>query len=149
MLFLIRTYKNCTSKIKKSNTVNIYLFKINYGNTRRMSNLFKVHNNDTRTASTLFWCLYCQTWTDLTHSSDATIINFEQVNASWDCMKLSSYPLNVDYLVSNLNWLKFLNFRIFIFYILFIISKPLRYRIRQFNRTIIIRCNKLVSLLLH
>ena len=149
MLFLIRTYKNCTSKIKKSNTVNIYLFKINYGNTRRMSNLFKVHNNDTRTASTLFWCPYCQTWTDFTHSSDATIIDFEQVNASWDCMKLSFYPLNVDYLVSNLNWLKFLNFRILIFHILFIISKPLRYRIRQFNRTIIIRCNKLVSLLLH
>ena len=149
MLFLIRTYKHCTSTIEKSNTANIYLFKINYGNTRRKSNLFKVHNNDARTASTLFWCLYCQTWTDFTHSSGVTIIDFEQVNASWDCMKLSLHPSNVDYFVPNLNWLKFFNFRILIFYILVIISKPLRYRIHQFNRTIIILCNKLVSLLLH
>ena len=50
-----------------------------------MWNLFKVNNKDTRTTSmTSFWFLYCWLWIDFTRSSGVSIVNFEQVNKSWD-----------------------------------------------------------------
>ena len=49
-----------------------------------MWNRFKVNNKDTRTTSLVsFWCLYCYLWTYFTPCSSASIVNFEQVNASW------------------------------------------------------------------
>ena len=32
-----------------------------------------------------FWCLYCQLGTYFTPCSRVFIVNFEQVNADWDC----------------------------------------------------------------
>ena len=47
--------------------------------------MFKVNNTDTRkTPLAPFWCLYCELWTDFTRCSSVSIVNFEQVNASWD-----------------------------------------------------------------
>ena len=46
-------------------------------------NMFKVNYKDTRTTSlALFWCLYCSFWTDFTHCSAVSIVEFEQINAS-------------------------------------------------------------------
>ena len=57
---------------------NIYLFKVNNGNsrnTRKAWNMFKANNKNTRTtSSTSFWCFYCNLLTYF------TIVDFEQVN---------------------------------------------------------------------
>ena len=48
-------------------------------------NLFKINNKVTRmTLMTLLWCLYCQLLTDFTHCSTVSIVDFEQVNTSWE-----------------------------------------------------------------
>ena len=47
--------------------------------------MFKVNNKNTRTTSmTLFWCFYGWFWTYFTHFSSISIVDFEQVNVSWD-----------------------------------------------------------------
>ena len=38
---------------------NIYLFKVNNGNTRKMWNMFKANNKNTRTKKHQFCCFYC------------------------------------------------------------------------------------------
>ena len=44
--------------------------------------MFRVKRKDTRmTSLTLFWFLYCSLSTDLAHSSDVSVGNFERVNA--------------------------------------------------------------------
>ena len=51
-------------------------------------NPFKVNNKNTRTtAVTSFWCCYCQLWTDFTHCSGVSIVDFEQINAGWVVVK--------------------------------------------------------------
>ena len=48
-------------------------------------NMFKVDNKNIRATSvTLLWCFYCQLWTYFTPFSSAFIIDFEQVNVSWE-----------------------------------------------------------------
>ena len=43
--------------------------------------LFKVNNNNTTTMSlALIWCLCFYLWTDFTHCSVVSIVNFEHVN---------------------------------------------------------------------
>ena len=34
--------------------------------------------------------LYCQRWTDFTHCYNVYIVDFEQVNASWDRTKMKT-----------------------------------------------------------
>ena len=48
---------------------NIELFKVKNRNCRKkVWNMFKVNNKDTKTTSTTsFWCLYCWLWSDLIH----------------------------------------------------------------------------------
>ena len=46
-----------------------------------VSKLFKVDTKDTRMTS--FWCLYYYLWTDFTHCSGDSIVDFEQANADW------------------------------------------------------------------
>ena len=47
--------------------------------------MFKVNNNFTRmTSMTLFLCFYCYLRTYLTPFSNVSIVNFEQVNVSWE-----------------------------------------------------------------
>ena len=48
-----------------------------------MWNQFKVKTRDTRTTPTSFWCLYCQLWTDFTHYSGVSILDFNHVNVCW------------------------------------------------------------------
>ena len=57
-----------------------------YRNTRtRCGNMFKVNIKDTRTKTMVsFWCLYCYLWTYFTPCSCISIVNFKQVNVSWD-----------------------------------------------------------------
>ena len=43
---------------------NVYLFKVNNRNTRKIWNMFKVNNKKTRTMSMAsFWYFYCYFWT--------------------------------------------------------------------------------------
>ena len=51
-----------------------------------MRNLFKVKNKDARTPSlgSVWSCLYCLFWTGFTHCPGVSIVNFEQVNTSWE-----------------------------------------------------------------
>ena len=47
--------------------------------------MFKVNNKNTRTTSTTsFWCVYCYFLTYFTAFSSVSIVDFEQVNVSWD-----------------------------------------------------------------
>ena len=47
--------------------------------------MFKVDNKNTRTTSlTSFWDFYCYLWTHFTRFSSVSIVDFEQVNVSWD-----------------------------------------------------------------
>ena len=32
----------------------------------------------------VFWCLYCEIWTDFTHCSGVSIAEFELVKAGWE-----------------------------------------------------------------
>ena len=47
--------------------------------------MFKANNKNTRTTSlTSFWCFYCYLCTYLTPSSYISIVDFEQVNVTWE-----------------------------------------------------------------
>ena len=47
--------------------------------------MIKVTNKNTRTTSkTSLWCFYCYLWTYFTAFSSITIVDFEEVNVSWD-----------------------------------------------------------------
>ena len=57
-----------------------------------MQNLFKVNNEDTRmTSLTSIWCCYFWLWTDFTHCSGVSIVDFEQVHADW----VSNFPFKI------------------------------------------------------
>ena len=44
--------------------------------------VFKVKNKDTRTKSMMpYWCFYFKPWTDFTHYTGVSSVDFEQVNA--------------------------------------------------------------------
>ena len=61
-----------------------------------MWNLFKVNNKHARiTSMTSFWCLYCWLWTDSTHCSAVSIVDFEQVNADWDGDVITTCKISV------------------------------------------------------
>ena len=50
----------------------------------KLWNMFMCNKKDTRTTPIAsFWCLYCYLWTYFTPWSTVSIVNFEQVNASW------------------------------------------------------------------
>ena len=56
-----------------------------------MWNMFKANNKDIVTTSLLrtsFWCLYYQLWTYFTTFSNVSIVDFEQVNASWEVIMI-------------------------------------------------------------
>ena len=45
----------------------------------------QINNKNTKTMSlTSFWCFYCKLWTYFSSFSSACIVNFEQVNVSWE-----------------------------------------------------------------
>ena len=51
-----------------------------------MWNMFKVNNKDIRTTLLAsFWCLYCYLWTYFTPCSSVSFVDFEQINADWEC----------------------------------------------------------------
>ena len=55
---------------------NIYLFKVNNGNTRTISwNLFRLNNKDIGTLSTFICRLYCWLWTNFGHGSSVSIVS--------------------------------------------------------------------------
>ena len=48
-------------------------------------NMFKVKNKNTITTSlTSFWCFYCELLTYFTPFPSVFIVDFEQVNVSWE-----------------------------------------------------------------
>ena len=52
-----------------------------------MWKLLKVNTKDTRTTSlTSFWCLHYKFWTDVTHCSGVSILDFEQVRSACKAM---------------------------------------------------------------
>ena len=74
----------------RQNLADIYLFKLSNRNTRKkVWNILKAINENTRTTSmTSFWS-FCQLWTYFTHFSTVSIVDFEKVNVSWEtCSKL-------------------------------------------------------------
>ena len=64
-------------------------------------NMFEVNK------MTSFWCLYSKLWTDLTHCSAASVIDFEQTNAS--CFSRKGKAVVQEYIfikmVKNTNYL--------------------------------------------
>ena len=56
-----------------------------------MRNLFKVKNKDTITTPRDFVSLLLTLRTDITHCSDISAVNFEQVNAGWDKRSLLQF----------------------------------------------------------
>ena len=55
--------------------------------------MFKVNNKDTRTTPLAsWWCLYSYLWTYFTPCSSVSIVNFEQVNDSWERQGLIANP---------------------------------------------------------
>ena len=90
---------------------NIYLFRVC---NRKMWNMLKVNNKDTRTASITSTFLLL-TLTYFRPFSSVSIVDFEQVNVSWDVFKL--YPLNdrcyhlqksVNRFALQINWIVFI-----------------------------------------
>ena len=55
MYFPANIFLGLPKKYSEQSTANIYLFKVNYKNTRKK---VKVNDKVTRTTSALFWCLY-------------------------------------------------------------------------------------------
>ena len=52
-------------KLKQTFPTDIQLFKVNYGNTDTIWEIYsKLVKKDKRTSLTSFWCLYCWNWTD-------------------------------------------------------------------------------------
>ena len=50
----------------------------------------KDNNKETRTTPVAsFWCLYCYLWTYSTSCSSVSIVNFENVIASWEKRAIS------------------------------------------------------------
>ena len=58
----------------KIDPINIYLFKVNNGNSRTMFGQNQWHRSG---------FIYCQLSSDFTHCSDVSIADFEQLNAGW------------------------------------------------------------------
>ena len=55
-----------------------------------LENMFKVNYKNTRTTS--FWCFYCWLWTYFTLMSSISIVDFWQVNVSWEArQQISSF----------------------------------------------------------
>ena len=66
--------------------------KLTMKHQNNMQNLFKVNNEDTRmTSLTSVWCCYFWLWTDFTHCSGVSIVDFEQVHADW----VSNFPFKI------------------------------------------------------
>ena len=70
----------------EQNRVSIYLFKFNDEKTpEQCKTLIKVDKKDTRTTlMASLWCLFCWLWTDFTHCSGVSIVDFQQASAGWD-----------------------------------------------------------------
>ena len=68
--------------ISSSVVRNLLIARANKSNVYRTSiYFFKVYNRGTRTKLlTLIWCLYCKHWTDITHCSGVSIVDFAQFN---------------------------------------------------------------------
>ena len=59
---------------------NIYLFKVNNKNKKKVYNISKVNNKNTRTTSvTSFQCLHCYLWTHFIPFLSEFIVDFEHV----------------------------------------------------------------------
>ena len=57
-----------------------------------MRNLLTVNSKDTKTMLlTSFWCLYCQVSTNFTKCLYVSLVNSEQINASWECCQFCDY----------------------------------------------------------
>ena len=72
----------------RNNPANISLLKISKRNTRKRYKICSKltiktpeHQNE---SMTLFWCFYCYFWTYFTPFSSVSIVDYEQVNVSWE-----------------------------------------------------------------
>ena len=71
----------CEGFLWSTYPANIYLFKVNNRNTKKVWNIFKVNNKDTRTTSmTSFWYIFVVNSDYFTHFSSVPILYFEQIN---------------------------------------------------------------------
>ena len=61
---------------------NIYVFKVNNRNTRTRCEIYS--KLTIKTPKTSFCCFYSKLWTYSTPFSSVSIVDFEQVNVSWD-----------------------------------------------------------------
>ena len=97
----IYDYSTCEDWIKVSavfsylffySLAGIYLLKVNKRNTRTMSKICSKLTIKTPERS-----LYCWFWRDLTPSSGASIVDFEQVNTGWDYVNpYISHPIKLE-----------------------------------------------------
>ena len=74
----------CFATFQPTKLVNIYLLKSNK-HTKKLWNMFKVNNTITRATSiTSLWCFYFYLRTCFTPFSIVSIVDFEQLNVSWE-----------------------------------------------------------------
>ena len=68
-----------------------------------ISNMFKVNNKDARKMSLKSFWFPCYFWTDFTYCSGVSIVDFEQVNVSWETAYLCTalYPWRYLFWLSN------------------------------------------------
>ena len=71
------------SEVSTDIPVNIYLFKFNNRNTKKMWNKYKVNDKNTKRRQ---WCL-----------SGVFIVDFEHVNVSWDNNDFKTFLVNVPF----------------------------------------------------
>ena len=58
--------------------------------------MFKGSNKDTKTTlKTLFWCLYFKLLTEFRHCFNISVIDFEQVDISWEMINYECLTKNV------------------------------------------------------
>ena len=60
-----------------------YMFKVNIRNTRARCEILSKLKIKTSKWRAFFWCLYCYFWTYFIYCSSVSIVDFEQINASW------------------------------------------------------------------
>ena len=79
-LYISKVYSEVYHLPSESLTVQSQQYK----HWRKVWNMFKVNNKDTKTTSVMsLKCFYCQLWTYITPLSIVSIAKFEQVNVNW------------------------------------------------------------------
>ena len=91
-LYILNELCVCTFFKQHTHKFSFFVYivrKIKSMGTDIMSQSFwKFNNRHSQEALTWFWCLCWWQWTDFTHCSSVSIVDFEQVNAGWFMWKI-------------------------------------------------------------